>query len=953
MTDETLFAAALEKQNAAERSAFLDEACADDPAMRRRVEALLQAHDQAGDYLNVPAVQQVAAAKPEQPPTEGATPAPACEQLGATDAEPARPEAEKDALAFLAPSQEPSSLGRLDQYEVLAVVGAGGMGVVLKARDASLQRVVAIKVLAPQLAVSGTARKRFVREARAAAAVRDEHVVSIHGVQETGPVPYLVMEYIGGATLEKRIAQGGPVELKDILRIGIQVAEGLAAAHKHGLMHRDIKPANILLENGVERVKITDFGLARAVDDASLTQSGVIAGTPMFMSPEQAGGLQIDQRSDLFSLGSVLYAMCTGRPPFRASTTVAVLKRVCEDTPRPIREINPEIPEWLTAIVEQLHAKEPEERFQSAAEVAELLSGRLAQLQDPAVVALTAAEKPAPARPRWLRRWMLAAVVLVFLFGGLGLTEATGVTKVAATVIRILTPRGSAPDPGKNTPITVAPPEERPKLLDQQPKQPDEQPKPPSEARASVGTYLAPARGEPSILVQREAGQPDWKRLPPTGKSDVFSGDNLVSLPGYNSELALGPDGGASVLLHGNVPQFAIQPMMNFLMESAVRLHQPEQAFDADLTLDRGRIYLSSHRAKDPVKVRLRFAGEVWDLTLMEPDTEVGVALMQTYFGDIYYSDEAPLRSLDLYVFSGRAGVKINSREYSNLTPRAHVLWDNKGRGATEPLPVLMNDWPLVQAVWSKTPRVGTSQEQCDVIASMREALDSLSLLMTDKKTVEDALLQARLGKPYEKPMLRLLAIYSLGATDNVKYALDLLCTDESEAHAIDRVAAAFTLRRWMARDLAKRLVLYDEKKGDGLLVDGQHIRAVDARTCLSLLHDIPINETRQAATFDKLTGLLRHEDLVIRELAYSQLLTLSAGARVPLPPYNAAWSENEREPAVAAWKALIKVGELPPPLPTVRPPAFPPEPGQDTESLRRENMERVRPPAFPPEPGQ
>src|SRR5262249_30816777 len=172
-----------------------------------------------------------------------------------------------------------------------------------------------------------------------------------------------------------------PLPVLEILRIGLQIAEGLAAAHRQGLIHRDIKPANILLENSVERVKITDFGLARAVDDASLTRSGVIAGTPAYMSPEQAGGERVDPRSDLFSLGSVLYALCTGHPPFRANTAMAVLKRVCDDTPRPIREINPEIPEWLCAVVARLQAKDPGQRYESAAEVAALLSRRLAQLQ--------------------------------------------------------------------------------------------------------------------------------------------------------------------------------------------------------------------------------------------------------------------------------------------------------------------------------------------------------------------------------------------------------------------------------------------------------------------------------------------------------------------------------------------------------------------------------------------
>src|SRR5207248_5006202 len=138
-------------------------------------------------------------------------------------------------------------------------------------------------------------------------------------------------------SLQERLDRSGPLELSEILRIGVQTAAGLAAAHKQGLMHRDIKPANILLENGVQRVKITDFGLARAVDDASLTQSGVIAGTPQYMAPEQAMGQAVDHRADLFSLGSTLYAMCTAHTPFRAESAMAVLRRVCDDEPRPVR----------------------------------------------------------------------------------------------------------------------------------------------------------------------------------------------------------------------------------------------------------------------------------------------------------------------------------------------------------------------------------------------------------------------------------------------------------------------------------------------------------------------------------------------------------------------------------------------------------------------------------------
>ena len=262
------------------------------------------------------------------------------------------------------------------------MIGRGGMGLVLKAFDRSLHRMVALKVLAPPVALGGTARQRFIREARAAAAVSHDHVVAIYAVDE-GPVPYLVMPCIDGISLEEKIRRDGPLGLKEILRIGIQAAEGLAAAHKHGLVHRDVKPANILLENGVEHVKLTDFGLARAIDDAGLTQSGTICGTPLYMAPEQGRGEPVDHRADLFALGSVMYAMCTGRPPFQAGSTLAVLKRVCEDTPRPIRDANADIPEWLPPIIARLHAKEPADRFQSAAELADVLGRRLASLQQP------------------------------------------------------------------------------------------------------------------------------------------------------------------------------------------------------------------------------------------------------------------------------------------------------------------------------------------------------------------------------------------------------------------------------------------------------------------------------------------------------------------------------------------------------------------------------------------
>jgi serine/threonine protein kinase len=290
-------------------------------------------------------------------------------------------------LPFLRPADKPGVLGTLGAYEVQGVIGQGGMGVVLKAFDPALHRLVAIKVLAPALAGSTTARRRFKREAQAAAAVCHDHVVPVHGVHEVDGLPYLVMQYVAGESLQQRLDRAGPLPVEEVVRIGLQAAAGLAAAHAQGLIHRDVKPANLLLEDGLARVKITDFGLARMAEDVPLTRAGVVAGTPEYMAPEQARGEQVDPRADLFSLGSVLYACCTGRPPFRGATPVAVLRRVTDESPPPVRSLNPEVPAWLEALINRLLAKDPAQRFPSAAEVAALLEAYLAHLRQPTTIA--------------------------------------------------------------------------------------------------------------------------------------------------------------------------------------------------------------------------------------------------------------------------------------------------------------------------------------------------------------------------------------------------------------------------------------------------------------------------------------------------------------------------------------------------------------------------------------
>jgi hypothetical protein len=286
-------------------------------------------------------------------------------------------------LDFLDPSEDGSHLGSLSHFNIVRVVGRGGMGVVLHAVDTYLERDVAVKVLDPEVAKDELARTRFCREARAAASISHENVVAVHQVEheEGKDLPFLVMELITGESLEKKLHREGRLSLREIVSIGMQTAAGLAAAHDKGLIHRDIKPGNILLEQSGQRVKLTDFGLARAAEDVRLTRSGLVAGTPLYMSPEQASGEELDARSDLFSLGVVLYELAAGEPPFNGKTPLAVLKRLTEEQPQPLRERNPDLPEWFVHIVDRLLAKNPKDRFQSAREVADTLEHFWAKLK--------------------------------------------------------------------------------------------------------------------------------------------------------------------------------------------------------------------------------------------------------------------------------------------------------------------------------------------------------------------------------------------------------------------------------------------------------------------------------------------------------------------------------------------------------------------------------------------
>jgi serine/threonine protein kinase len=279
-------------------------------------------------------------------------------------------------LGILEPFRFTGAVGKLERYSILEELGRGATGIVLKVEDVSLHRTAAIKILSPLLAQTPECRERFLREARSAAAIKHPNVVTVYDLGEWKELPYLVMEYVHGENLAATIRRDGLLPIEETVRIGREIALALAAAHEQGLIHRDIKPANILIEQASGTVKVTDFGLARAADEPGLTLSGTVIGTPDFMAPEQARGESADFRTDLYALGCVIYAMCTGRPPFRGPSAVATMYQLCNDEAVPISKIRPDIPDWLKGLVAALLKKDSNDRPASARAVVEAFEMR-------------------------------------------------------------------------------------------------------------------------------------------------------------------------------------------------------------------------------------------------------------------------------------------------------------------------------------------------------------------------------------------------------------------------------------------------------------------------------------------------------------------------------------------------------------------------------------------------
>jgi serine/threonine-protein kinase len=293
------------------------------------------------------------------------------------------------------------------QYHVERPIGHGGFAVVFLVRDLTLKRALAVKVISPELIVSKTVLERFRREAETIAQLSHAHIVPVHFVGHKEDLFYLAMAYVDGESLADRMRREGKLPVDEAARILKEVASALDLAHRRGVIHRDIKPHNVLLEKETGRALLTDFGIARTAEGGALTATGMVVGTPAYMSPEQVTGDKVDHRADIYALGTVGYEMLAGRPPFTGANQHAVLfKRVAED-PEPIEHVNPEVPHWLASVVNGCLTSNPDKRIASAGEIAKALGSTTPVSGSQSMPALRQRAR--------IRRGPAAAVVIGFL----------------------------------------------------------------------------------------------------------------------------------------------------------------------------------------------------------------------------------------------------------------------------------------------------------------------------------------------------------------------------------------------------------------------------------------------------------------------------------------------------------------------------------------------------------
>jgi serine/threonine-protein kinase len=305
-----------------------------------------------------------------------------------------------------------------DRYELEELVGAGGMSSVFRAHDRLLDRKVALKILHEQYSGDGEYVERFRREARSVAALSHPNIVTVIDRGEHEGRQFIVFEYVDGENLKRVIERRGPAPVATVLELGMQIARGLSFAHQQGLVHRDVKPQNVLL-NGDGQAKVTDFGIARSLDvQHGMTQTGTVLGTSDYIAPEQAQGQRVDEHTDVYSLGVVLYELLTAEVPFPGENFVAVAMRHINEPPPPIRDKRPDVPPRVEAAVQRAMAKDPEDRFASMEDFRRELEACLAEVQSGATTVAPAAPPRSVHRRRRANPWpIVLALVVVIAIG--------------------------------------------------------------------------------------------------------------------------------------------------------------------------------------------------------------------------------------------------------------------------------------------------------------------------------------------------------------------------------------------------------------------------------------------------------------------------------------------------------------------------------------------------------
>jgi hypothetical protein len=433
---------------------------------------------------------------------------------------------------------------------------------------------------------------------------------------------------------------------------------------------------------------------------------------------------------------------------------------------------------------------------------------------------------------------------------------------------------------------------------------PADRKKAPLTDRVALGNYYFDSRSSPSVLVSRKDDKDEWHRLSPTNR--VYSNDELISLPGYASEVRL--DNDVRLLLRGHVREFSLFDEMNYLQESAVVLHKNPDV-DTDLTLERGRLYLSNHKDKDAV-VRLRFEKEVWDVTL-HPGAEIVVDLLKRYRSDVNYQEgEEPVATLHFVVTAGNVGLVIEGQHYPNLQAppgAAYFKWDNKapnaaGRG---PMVVGPNRVEKLPNFFDKVLPLDTSNRLAE---GMELALKQLSQRMLSNKPPTLALQEVLHTDPGNQPAQHMLAIYCLGALDEIKTLIQILGSTDTILR-LDRDTAIFTLRRWLGHDARNGPRLYDAKNNSGLLISsGQEYRSSQAATVFVLLHDYSPDDLINPDTYYALATYLLSDKVAIAELAHWHLVRLPYSAKVEeLRSFDATAPREDRERTAAAVRKAVE----------------------------------------------